>query len=338
MSRSRRQSGTVAASVALAATGLGLWRWKRRRLASLAANSELVETDRGVVEVARRGSGPPVLVLHGAPGGYDQGLCFGEALFGDDVEVIAPSRPGYLRTPLEANGSPSAQAAQCVALMDELGVERAVVAGYSSGGPAALHLAVEHPERVSGLVLGAAVTTQFEERAYGVGVPVLDSVLTSTPFLDVFSGALAALARLAPGRVVALGPGMSSTLDGDELRAYVESVASRPTHRERVLALAASLSPASARVDGVLNDERWQRRLPLLDYADVACPTLVLTGAYDALVPRSHAEYVLERIPDVEHHEAAADHILMVGPDAAETERVVDAFVDTVLSSNPQSS
>lgn len=333
MNRPSGRSLAVGLGVALGTAATGLWRWKHRRLSALAERSERVETDRGVVEVARRGSGAPILVLHGAPGGYDQGLCVGESLFGDDVDVIAPSRPGYLRTPLDGDGSPSAQAARCVALMDELDVDRAVVAGYSSGGPAALHLAVEYPERVDGLVLAAAVTTRFDDRVHGVGVPVLDSVLTSTPFLDVLSGGLAVLQRFAPDRTVALGTGMSSTLTGDELRAYVDHVANRPTHRERMLALASSLSPASARVDGVLNDERWQRRLPLLDYADVACPTLVLTGAYDALVPRSHAEHVLERIPDVDGHEAEADHVLMVGRDADETERVVAEFVASAVAS-----
>ena len=40
-------------------------------------------------------SGPVLLFLHGTPGGYDQGTSVPE------VRVLTPSRPGYLRTPID---------------------------------------------------------------------------------------------------------------------------------------------------------------------------------------------------------------------------------------------
>jgi pimeloyl-ACP methyl ester carboxylesterase len=233
-------AGALGVSVGVA--GGALWRWKRRRLAALAAVSELVETERGTVEVARRGSGYPVLILHGAPGGYDQVLSFGD---GDasEIEVIAPSRPGYLRTPLADDRSPSAQAALFVALLDELGIERAVVVGLSSGGPAALHLAAEYPDRVAGLLLLCAITTDIDERTFDTGDPLLDPILTSTPVLDLYAGLFVLLRRFGPERLVALTHELFSTLEGAELDAYVASVLADPDHRERDLALISSLFP-----------------------------------------------------------------------------------------------
>ncbi|HEY1973946.1 MAG TPA: alpha/beta fold hydrolase [Pseudonocardia sp.] len=42
-----------------------------------------------------------------------------------------------------------------LAVLDELGLDRVVVCGYSLGGPVGMHLALAHPERVAGLVLAA---------------------------------------------------------------------------------------------------------------------------------------------------------------------------------------
>ena len=67
----------------------------------LAAAMERIETDRqfiesshGPIEFAEAGDGPAVLVIHGAGGGFDQGLDLGAAFLGDGYRVIAPSRFG----------------------------------------------------------------------------------------------------------------------------------------------------------------------------------------------------------------------------------------------------
>src|SRR5512132_3708659 len=60
--------------------------------ARVANGSKLVETRCGAIEYAEAGSGPPVLVVHGAGGGYDQGMDFGTALAKRGFRVIAMSR------------------------------------------------------------------------------------------------------------------------------------------------------------------------------------------------------------------------------------------------------
>ncbi|MDG5776862.1 alpha/beta hydrolase [Haloarculaceae archaeon H-GB1-1] len=326
--------GLLAGAVGLAvgATGVGLWRWKRELLGDLEAGSELVTTEEGVVEVARRGSGEPILVLHGTPGGYDQALAVAEPFFDDGYELIAPSRPGYLRTPLVGDGSPGEQATLYAALLDELDVESALVVGVSGGGPAALQFAADYPDRVSGVVLASAVVTASDDRTYGVGNRALDAVLTSRPALDAQSGLVAALHRFSSDRLVGWTHEGMSTLDGDALDEYVAFVRTHPDHRLRSLDLVASMLPGTARLDGVEADEYWLRRLPVVDFAAVDCPVLAVHGEYDAMVPMDHAEYAVERLPDADLLRAAADHLVWVGPDADRTVERVREFAETVLS------
>ncbi|MCP4258549.1 MAG: alpha/beta hydrolase, partial [Planctomycetes bacterium] len=62
------------------------------------AGGEILNTDHGDIEYTVKGEGPPVLVLHGAGGGYDQGLLLpGRTIFGDSFKLISVSRFGYLR-------------------------------------------------------------------------------------------------------------------------------------------------------------------------------------------------------------------------------------------------
>ena len=69
--------------------------------------SKVLSTAHGPIEVSSTGAGYPVIALHGCPGGYDQGLLVGDRLSGAGFHVIAPSRPGYLRTPLESGRTPA---------------------------------------------------------------------------------------------------------------------------------------------------------------------------------------------------------------------------------------
>ncbi|KAB1192385.1 alpha/beta fold hydrolase [Haloferax sp. MBLA0076] len=334
MSRNWVRWTAVGAGLLLGAVGSVLSRWKHRRLADLAAGSELVTTDRGVVEVARRGSGSPVLVLHGDPGGYDQGLHVGDALFGRDFEVIAPSRPGYLRTPLDHNGSFEAQAELLVALLDELDVEQAVVVGLSGGGPTALQLAAEYPERVSGLLLASAITTEIDERLFDTGNPFVDPLLTSTPVLDVQSGVFALFHRFAPDRALEQLHEDLSNLEGEEFDAYVDAIVTNPRYREQSLAFFSTILPIGARIEGTLNDERWFRELPRISYERIECPTLVVHGEYDGAVPIEHAEFAAESIPNAELLRLEADHAAWIGPGSEDAWQAVDQFTESSIAAS----
>lgn len=83
---------------------------------ALTIGSRMLETSVGPIEYAEVGEGPPVLVIHGAGGGFDQGLDLAEDLVRNGFRVIAPSRFGYLRTPLPKDGSAACSVYQRAAL------------------------------------------------------------------------------------------------------------------------------------------------------------------------------------------------------------------------------
>jgi pimeloyl-ACP methyl ester carboxylesterase len=101
-------------------------------------------------------SGPAVLLLHGQPGsGADWAGV--ERELSPRFRAIAPDRPGYGKSPLPPGGFDH-NARAMVALLDELDVERAVVAGHSWGAGVALAMAEHHAERVSAVTLVCPVT------------------------------------------------------------------------------------------------------------------------------------------------------------------------------------
>ena len=103
-----------------------------------------------------RGSGPPVVLLHGYP--LDRTLWRAQiAALSDAYRVIAPDLRGHGASPApEGDYSMDSLAADVAAMLDRLGVERAVWVGHSMGGYVALAALRAMPQRVAGLVLCAS--------------------------------------------------------------------------------------------------------------------------------------------------------------------------------------
>src|SRR4051794_10857936 len=104
----------------------------------------------------RRGSGQPLILLHG---GLGSGEMFGPtiALLADHHEVIAPDLQGHGRTadtdrPIDIR----LMADDIAALIDHLRLEKPDIVGYSLGGGVALFTAVKYPDKVGKLVSAAA--------------------------------------------------------------------------------------------------------------------------------------------------------------------------------------
>ena len=111
-----RMRRKVLLSIAAVVVGVGVFSYARFRpslvgaRARISTGSQIASTRCGPIEYAEAGAGPPVLVIHGAGGGFDQGITLGEAPARGGFRVIAPSRFGYLRTPVPADASAEAQA------------------------------------------------------------------------------------------------------------------------------------------------------------------------------------------------------------------------------------
>jgi len=94
-------------------------------------------------------------------GGYDQGASLGEPFVEAGMGSIAISRPGYLRTPISVGRTAEQQADAIAALLDALALEQVAAHGISGGGPAAIHFAARHPDRITALLLTCAVSVGY---------------------------------------------------------------------------------------------------------------------------------------------------------------------------------
>jgi pimeloyl-ACP methyl ester carboxylesterase len=117
--------------------------------------------DAGVLRVAyfEAGAphGAPVLLMHGFPYDIHAYAEVAPLLAAQGCRVVAPLLRGFggtrfLRADTPRSGEQAALGADLLALLDALGIARAVLAGYDWGGRAACVVAALWPERCSGLV------------------------------------------------------------------------------------------------------------------------------------------------------------------------------------------
>jgi len=113
-----------------------------------------------------RGEGEPIVLLHGLMGTMRH--------WEDTLESLAPvGRALSLALPIVERDMPEISiegVARYVArFLDAVEIPRAVIGGNSLGGHVALALALDHPERVSGLILTGS--SGLFERSFTRGVP-----------------------------------------------------------------------------------------------------------------------------------------------------------------------
>jgi pimeloyl-ACP methyl ester carboxylesterase len=103
--------------------------------------------------------GEAVVVLHGTPGSRLFGALFDDAARRGGVRVLAPDRPGYGRSSPWSDRRLTDTGAFVTSVLDDAGVDRAGVVGFSGGGPHALAVAASHGERVASVDVVSGATT-----------------------------------------------------------------------------------------------------------------------------------------------------------------------------------
>jgi pimeloyl-ACP methyl ester carboxylesterase len=298
-----------------AAAATGIYAAYRRDMRECRARAQqgaaVAATRSGPIQFVDVGEGPAVLVIHGAGGGCDQGLQIASA-FDSGYRIIAPSRFGYLATPVPADASIPAQAEAHAALLDHLGVDRAIVVGASAGAPSAIELALRHPDRVSALIL-------LVPRAYDPGGSVgVDRALPSRAVLRLveasadFAFWLATrTARAALVRFLGIPPHLERHAPLSE--------------RRRVTAIMRGILPLSERVRGIeLDSADMPGPWPL---ADIRAPTLVISAEDDLFRTLPGARFTAEGIPGAELRVLANGGHLMLGQQER-VRRWIEDFLD----------
>lgn len=268
---------TVIVAALIAAAYASFGRDVRAHQERVARDSRLIETRCGPIEYAASGKGAPLLVVHGTGGGFDQALDAAGSLAERGVRVIAPSRFGYLRTPMPADASAQAQADAFVCLLDALGLDRVAVLGASAGALPALQFAIRYPQRCAALILLVPAAYHPGRAVIAPPAPFAESVLRTIIGSDL---AFWLALRVAPETAAHL---VLATPRAD-LRAASAS------ERARAQQMLENILPVSARAKGMLNDAHQATAPPRFELEKVRAPSLVfgvrddLFGIYPAAV------------------------------------------------------
>lgn len=202
------------------------------------------------------GRGRPVVFVHGAAG---RGEVWSPQLEGlaDVARLLAVDLPGHGET--EGSGCRRIEeyAAWMVGFLDTLGLERVVLAGHSMGGAIAQTVALEHPDRLEGLVLiGTGARLRVLPR-------ILDLCRDDPPRAAELIGSLAYSPHTPRGAVVEAERALAATPAGVTLGDF----------------WACDRFDAMARVTAV------------------RVPTLVVVGRDDRLTPAKYAAFLATAIP-----------------------------------------
>ncbi|MFC5286514.1 alpha/beta fold hydrolase [Actinokineospora guangxiensis] len=250
------------------------------------------------------GSGPAVVLLH------DGTL---------DRRVWDPQRdrfPGYRLLVLDARGHgesatptrPYQRADDVIALLDHLGLPAAFLVGQSMGGTTALDTALDHPDRVSGVVAsGCGTSQQYWRGAFLVELlgRQLDAVRRrdTADYIEVFL------------RMWVDGPTREPARSPADIREFCRTMAVHTATRH-------------ARPNPVLPgraEDSWER------LAGITAPVLVLTGGLDCPDVHEMADRIAAAVPGAESRRfAGAGHMLnLERPDAFSG--AVRRFLDSAL-------
>lgn len=274
------------------------------------------------MEVIRAGDGPPVLFVHGTPGGSDASLAMGRFLLDAGFELIAPSRPGYLGTPLAGRESFDAQADLHAALLVALGHDRAGLVAWSGGGPSGFRLAVRHPQLVTALAAFATVSGPYTSPNEGIEDRL---VMETRPG----NWLLRKLVEHAPKTTVSSTLRAEGDLSRSELKEQVTAAMADERQAEVVLESARVVGDYSRRREGIKNDRARFTEITSLELERIRAPSLIVVGDADVDVPPAHSEFAARVIPRAEllRMERGTHLCLFAHPDARAAQgRVIEVL------------
>lgn len=228
------------------------------------------------------GTGPVLLLLHGNITTFRNWRRIIEE-FRTTHRVLALSLPGYAGTSPQGEASLDGQVSFVAAFLDALSVDRATVVGHSAGGLIAATLALEHPDRVTRLVLADSA---------GLGRAVNPTLVLGTLPPD-WAVELVTAALMLPG-----GGIPRALMSGLQLR-QPWRLTFREWRDQIHLTEAGTLLSTSFRLARMAVGVAGQRRRYRIDdrLGELTMPTLLLWGLTDQVFPVWQAVRAVRKLP-----------------------------------------
>jgi pimeloyl-ACP methyl ester carboxylesterase len=258
------------------------------------------------LEVTGPDGGDVLVFIHGTPGASHQLGQLARAVHGHGLRLVTWSRAGYGASTRRAGRDVASETADATAVLDHLGVESCVVAGWSGGGPHALACGAMLGDRVRAVTTIASVAPyDADDLDFLAGM--------GEDNLEEFGAAIRGEEPLRSW-LEAARPGYVE-ITGDEVAAALETLISEGDRAcltgEFADYLATEFRQAIARgVDGWLDDDLAFVRPWGFDLGAIEVPTHLWQGSEDLMVPFPHGQWLRERIPGaVAHLETGKGHL-----------------------------
>jgi len=236
--------------------------------------------DGRAVNYVEMGDGPPILFVHGLSGQWQNWLC-NLPDFARDHRVVAVDLPGFGRSEMPREKISISGYGEFVdAFMDDVGMDAATLVGNSMGGFIGAECALSHPHRVERLVLVSAAGISIEHRR-------------NEPLLKLmYMGE--SVAQWATARIVGRSEEMAARPRGRKAIMWFVT-----PHPERLSPELVIEQASGAGKPGFLPALDALTDYPIRDRLDdVQCPTLIVWGRKDMLVPVKDAKVFHELIAD----------------------------------------
>jgi pimeloyl-ACP methyl ester carboxylesterase len=276
------------------------------------------------IRVSGPSDGVPLVFHHGTPGAVTQFRSMRRAAEERSLRFVTYSRAGYGASTRLPGRAVADVVGDVSMLLDHLGAERCVVAGWSGGGPHALASAAKLPARVSGVLTIAGVGP--------CGADGLDFLAgMGEQNLVEFDLALQGERALRPALEEEAEGLRTVTPQGivAEMSSLLPAVDRAVITDEYGEDLASSFHEALRNgVDGWVDDDLAFVRPWGFELSELQVPTFVWQGSNDLMVPFSHGQWLADRIPGVTAHlQEGEGHLSLT---AGSLDRMLDELVGTL--------
>jgi pimeloyl-ACP methyl ester carboxylesterase len=280
------------------------------------ASSQLELSDGRLLDVFVSGpdAGLPLVFHHGTPGACLPLRALERAAHARGLRLVTTSRPGYGLSTRQPNRRVVEVVTDTLEVLNSLGSDRCLVAGWSGGGPHALACAA----RLEGVVGALVISGVAPYEATG---------------LDWMGG-------MGEENVIEFG----ATLQGEDvLRAYLEAQFDdlRAVTVEGIISSLNSVLPAvdqavltdefgedlanqfhealRVSIDGWLDDDLAFTKPWGFELSEIAVPTMVWQGDADLMVPFAHGQWLASHLPGISAHLESGEGHLSIGIGSLDT-------------------